>query len=121
MDMSRLKRLTDRTAIAGIGHSAMGTFPDRDAYDLALEALGAALDDCGLTRHDIDGLIVQGPGNISYVRMGEMLGIDPVQGANFDIGGLATGPLIQQAALWLDAGLCRTVALVYGNASRTEG
>lgn len=91
MDLDRLTRRNDRTAIAGIGDTAMGTFPDRNVSDLAREASGAALDDCGPTRRDIDGLTVRGQGNIRNVRMGEMPGIDPVQGANFDIGGLATG------------------------------
>jgi acetyl-CoA acetyltransferase len=120
-DLQRLKALSDQTAIVGVGASPQGNFPDADPYTLAIQALRAALDDCGLRKSDIDGLIVQGPGNVSFVRMGEMLGIDPIAGANFDVGGLATGPLIQQAAMMLHAGLCKTVALVYGNASRAEG
>src|SRR5690606_12998744 len=58
---------------------------------------------------------------ISFVRVGEMLGINPVVGANFDIGGPATGPLIQYATMLIATGMCETVALIYGNASRTEG
>jgi len=120
-DIQRLRQMKDRAAIVGVGASPQGTFPDQDAYMLSLQAFRNALDDCGLTRHDIDGLIVQGPGNISFVRVGEMLGINPVVGANFDIGGLATGPLIQYAAMLVATGMCETVALLYGNASRTEG
>ncbi|MEP7205656.1 MAG: thiolase family protein [Casimicrobiaceae bacterium] len=120
-DLDRLKHLKDRTAIVGVGASAQGTFPDSDPYSLAITAFRAALGDCGLTKHDIDGLIVQGPGNVSFVRMAEMLGMDPVIGANFDVGGLATGPLMQHAAMLIATGMCETVALLYGNASRTEG
>lgn len=120
-DIARMRQMKDKVAIAGVGASRQGTFPDSDAYTLALEAFANALDDCGLTRHDIDGLIVQGPGNISFVRVGEMLGIDPVVGANFDIGGPGTGPLIQYATMLIATGMCETVALIYGNASRTEG
>ena len=120
-DIEKLKQVSNRAAIVGVGASKQGTFPDSDAYTLSIQAFQAALDDCGLIRGDIDGLIVQGPGNISFVRMGEMLGIDPVVGANFDLGGLATGALIQYAALLVATGMCRTVALLYGNASRTEG
>ena len=120
-DPARLRNLSDQVAIAGIGATPQGTFPAADPYTLGIEAFRAALDDCGLKKQDVDGLIVQGPGNFSFVRMGEMLGIDPVVGMNFDLGGLATGPLIQQAALLLATGMCRTVALIYGNASRTEG
>ena len=120
-NLDRLKSIKDRAAIVGVGASPQGTFPDLDAYTLALQAFQAALEDCGLERSDIDGLIVQGPGNISFVRVGEMLGINPVVGANFDVGGLATGPLIQYATMLIATGMCETVALLYGNASRTEG
>lgn len=120
-NIERLRQMKDRAAVVGVGASPQGTFPDQDAYTLSLQAFQNALDDCGLTRRDIDGLIVQGPGNISFVRVGEMLGINPVVGANFDIGGLATGPLIQYAAMLIATGMCETVALLYGNASRTEG
>ncbi len=120
-DLQRLGELKDRAAIVGVGASPQGTFPDSDPYTLAIQAFRAALDDCGLEKSDIDGLIVQGPGNVSFVRMGEMLGINPTYGGNFDVGGLATGPLIQQAAMLVASGMCTTVALLYGNASRTEG
>src|SRR5512143_4141952 len=120
-DLQRLRELKDRAAIVGVGASPQGTFPDSDPYTLAIQAFRAALDDCGLEKNDIDGLIVQGPGNVSFVRMGEMLGINPTYGGNFDVGGLATGPLMQQAAMLVASGMCTTVALLYGNASRTEG
>lgn len=119
--IARLKTWRDRTAVVGVGASPQGTFPDLDAYTLAIQAFRAALDDSGVTKAEIDGLIVQGPGNVSFVRMGEMLGINPTVGANFDVGGLGTGPLVQHAATLLVTGMCRTVALLYGNASRTEG
>ncbi|MGE3144704.1 MAG: thiolase family protein [Pseudorhodoplanes sp.] len=120
-NLQRLKNMKDRVAIAGVGASAQGTFPDSDAYTLSIQAFRNALAESGLKRSDIDGLIVQGPGNISFVRMGEMLGIDPVAGGNFDVGGLGTGPLMQYGALLIASGMCETVALLYGNASRTEG
>jgi acetyl-CoA acetyltransferase len=120
-NLQRLKQIKDRVAVVGVGASAQGTFPDSDAYTLSIQAFRNALDDCGLKKGDIDGLIVQGPGNISFVRMGEMLGINPVAGGNFDVGGLGTGPLMQYGALLIASGMCETVALIYGNASRTEG
>ena len=120
-NLQRLKNMKDRVAIAGVGASAQGTFPDSDAYTLSIQAFRNALAESGLKRTDIDGLIVQGPGNISFVRMGEMLGINPVAGGNFDVGGLGTGPLMQYGALLIASGMCETVALLYGNASRTEG
>ena len=42
-------------------------------------------------------------------------------GGNFAVGGPAMGPLIHHAAMLLHSGACTCVALVYGNASRSEG
>ena len=93
-DLQRLRQIKNRAAVVGVGASPQGTFPDSDPYTLAIQAFRNALDDCGLKKSDIDGLIVQGPGNVSFVRMGEMLGINPVVGANFDVGGLACQPFL---------------------------
>jgi len=120
-DETRLKGLKDQVAIVGVGASKQGVFNDTDDYSLAIDAFKFALDDCGLGIDDIDGLFVQGPGNISFVRMGEILGINPVVGGNFPIGGPATAPLIHHAAMLLHTGACKHVALIYGNSSRTEG
>jgi acetyl-CoA acetyltransferase len=120
-DIERLRELKDKVAIAGVGASEQGSFPDLDDYTLATRALMRALDDCGLGVQDIDGLFVNGPGAISFVRFGEMVGINPVVGGNFAVGGPAVGALIHQAAMLLQTGACRCVALVFGNASRNEG
>lgn len=119
-DPDRLKKLKDRVAIVGVGASEQGLFPDLDDYALAVRAFGNALQDCGLQASDIDGLFVQGPGSISFVRFGEILGINPTVGGHFPVGGPAVGPLIHHAAMLLETGACRHIALVYGNASRTE-
>jgi len=119
-DLARLRAMKDKVAIAGVGASEQGNFPDLDEYTLALRAFSNALDDCGLSANDVDGLFVNGPGAISFVRFGEMVGIDPVVGGNFAVGGPAVGALIHHAAMLLHTGACRCVALVFGNASRTE-
>ena len=58
---------------------------------------------------DIDGLIVQGPGNVSFVRMGEMLGINPIVGANFD-----STVLTQRNAYGYDRNVNRSVIVTTG-------
>lgn len=115
------RRLSGAVAVAGVGASEQGTFPEEDQYSLAVTALLRALDDCGLQKDDVDGLVAAGPGDISFARLGEMLGLRPRFSTMFPIGGLSTGALIQQAVLVIDAGMADVVALVYGNASRTEG
>ena len=49
--------LTDRTAIVGIGQTAFGKgLPDSE-LSLACQAISLALDDCGISPHEVDGLV----------------------------------------------------------------
>ena len=50
--------IKDRSAIVGAGNSAYGRRLMRSPIDLAADAIGAALDDAGLIRKELDGLIV---------------------------------------------------------------
>ena len=50
------KALKDKTAVCGIGLT-IGSFPDRTSISLAVEAYQKALDDAGLERKDVDGII----------------------------------------------------------------
>src|SRR3984957_12846209 len=50
--------LKDRSAIVGVGESAYGRRLMRSPIDLAADAIANALDDAGLARKDLDGLIV---------------------------------------------------------------
>ena len=64
-------------AIVGVGQTNFAdlysnTEGPRDAYALAAEALRAALDDAGLRRSDIDGMITS---RIDYGRMADVIGL----------------------------------------------
>ena len=83
-----------------------------DSYTLASTALKRALDDAGLKKDDIDGLCTGGP--LPGERASELWGLNP----RWSGGGDAAQCIIE-AALAVDAGLCTTVALVYGNAQRS--
>jgi acetyl-CoA acetyltransferase len=83
-----------------------------DSYGYAAIAFREALADCGLTRDDIDGLIV-GP-TLAYERTGEILGVNPRWGSQADAM-LA----VIEACIAIHAGLAETVALVYGNDQRS--
>lgn len=50
--------LKDVAAVCGVGHTAYGRKMNRSQIDLAGEAIRNALDDAGLGRDDLDGLIV---------------------------------------------------------------
>ena len=50
-------RRDSRPVISGIGKSAIGRRLGRSATDLTLDAVLAAIDDAGLNRNDIDGVV----------------------------------------------------------------
>ncbi|MGN6770232.1 MAG: thiolase family protein [Rhizobiaceae bacterium] len=114
--------LSRAAAVVGVGHtdwrgdwaaSRAGGKP-ADSVGYAARAFLSAIDDAGIARDEIDGLIV-GP-TTAYERMGEVLGVEPRWGAQAD----AVNAVIQAAAA-IHAGLASVVALVYGNDQRTAG
>jgi acetyl-CoA acetyltransferase len=117
---------TARASIAGVGASRQGSLPGETDLSLATEALVAALDDAGLAKSDVDGLLTM-PGTTTpdpakhYLRLGEHLGINPNVAGSLSMGGATAGALIQQAAMAIDAGLASVVACVFGDAAKTGG
>src|SRR5256712_8207322 len=124
-DRARLAPLKDTVAIGGVGETdyakdyrgaggqAGGKGEARyDSYTLASRALKRALDDAGLRKDDIDGLCTGG--TLSGERASEQWGLNP----RWSGGGDAAQCIIE-ATLAINAGLCTTVALVYGNAQRS--
>lgn len=108
------------SAVVGVGHTDYvadyrrvrnGEKP-HDSYGYATEAFKRALDDAGITRDDVDGLIV-GP-TTAYERMGEILNIDPRWGGQAD-----AVQAVLQAVLAIKSGMAEVVALVYGNNQRS--
>lgn len=108
------------SAVVGVGHTDWvedyrrvrnGEKP-YDSSGYAALAFKRALDDAGLEREDIDGLIV-GP-TTAYERMGEILNIDPRWGGQAD-----AVQAVFQAVMAIKAGMAEVVALVYGNDQRS--
>jgi len=107
-----------KVAVVGVGTTAYGSFPETDEYGLGAQAFRAALDDCGLRRDDIDGLLTcRVP---YYVRMGEVLGLDPRWTMALPPHGRMSGIGIVEAALALATGQARHVALIYANIGRSR-
>jgi acetyl-CoA acetyltransferase len=115
-----------RAAIAGVGASRQGRLPDETPLSLITEAFAAALEDSGIDKAEIDGLLTM-PGTTSaegskhYLAVGERLGIDPTLTGSLSLGGATAGALVQHAALAIDAGMARVVACVFGDTARTGG
>ncbi|GAA1005056.1 hypothetical protein Aple_035930 [Acrocarpospora pleiomorpha] len=120
------RTLRDRTAIVGVGATPQGKLPGSTSLSLAVDAFRAAIDDAGLTKDQIDGLLTfpgttapEGP--LNYLRVGEALGINPAYTGSMVMGGGTAGCLVQMAAMAIETGLATTVACVFGDAAKTGG
>jgi acetyl-CoA acetyltransferase len=111
--------------IAGVGHTPFGRLPGRSAWDLEMQAAALAIENAGLERGDIDGLLTD-PGPAQglvegitphYLRMGALLGIDPDYTGTETLGGASSAAVVQRAALAVEAGLCSACLCVYGDSA----
>jgi acetyl-CoA acetyltransferase len=116
--MFSFAELKNRVAIIGVGNTAYGSFPKTDEYSLGAEAFGRAVDDCGISKSQIDGLLTcRVP---DYTRMGEVLGIDPRWTLTLPGHGRMSAMAIIEAALALVTGRAKYVALIYTNIGRSR-
>jgi acetyl-CoA acetyltransferase len=114
--------LSGRYAIVGLGLTAQGRVYDHGYLGFGVEAVRLALEDAGLEKSDLDGLLVN-PG-ISWRNSAmaaavlqrimnlESLGLSVAMNA----GGASAGAMIQQACEAIEAGLATTVACVFSDA-----
>ncbi|NDA48251.1 MAG: thiolase family protein [Alphaproteobacteria bacterium] len=116
--MTRLDLLKDKIAIVGVGTTAYGNFPEFSDYALGAKAFRDAIDDCGLDKNKIDGLVCcRVP---FYARMGEVLGLNPRWTLQMPPHGRMSGMAIIEAMLAIEAGATDYVALIYTNIGRSR-
>ena len=115
-----------QAAIAGVGATRQGKLPGETPLSLAAEAFRLALDDSGIAKHEVDGLLTM-PGTTSpegsknYLNVGELLGIDPRFTGSMTMGGATGGALVQIAAMAIATGMAKTVACIFADTARTGG
>jgi acetyl-CoA acetyltransferase len=112
-----------QAAIAGIGQTAYGRALPATAWDLATEAVLAALADAGLRPSDVDGICRFAPPfeTVSEPMLVRSLGIGELRFfAEAPLGGEALGAVIAHAAAAVTAGLARVV-VVYRALSQSTG
>jgi acetyl-CoA acetyltransferase len=109
-------------AIVGVGQTDHGALyserdTERDDHALAAQALAAAVDDAGLDKDEIEGLICA---RVGYNRMADITGLHSAR-VVFDLegSGRMSGVAVNQAVALIQAGVVDTVALVYGNNGRS--
>jgi acetyl-CoA acetyltransferase len=104
--------LKDRAAIVGVGNSSYGRRLMRSAIDLASDAIAGALDDAGLSRDELDGLIVSfgSPIGADGDTLAQVLGLNLRVYNQTWAHGRFTASCIQWAAMLVNAGFANAVA-----------
>lgn len=113
-------------AIIGLGMTEMSLRPGGTARELAHRAVSAALADAGLTRADVDGLLVGSSQGVRPDRVGVSLARQGGFGdlallEHVEIKGATAAAMIQRAVLAVRAGLARTVVCVFADAPLQAG
>lgn len=108
-----------RAAVVGVAATRQGVHHERSDYQLAVDALKAALDDAGIEKDRLDGVLgIQQPdGSGTHpLRLAKMVGIEPRVTSYLDYatGGFTT----QYAAMLVASGVCDTVACVFARNPR---
>ena len=114
--------LKGRTALTGLGITKQGKTYDYNHLGFAIEAVLLALDDAGLDRADLDGLLLNpgltwGEANMASFQLQQAMGLRNLRLSSIvNAGGASAGAMIQYAAQAIAAGLCHTVACVFSDA-----
>ena len=109
-------------AIVGLGITPQGKVYDHNAVGFAVEAVRLALDDAGLTRDDLDGLLLNpgiawNDGGLGSFQLQQAMGLRDLRlSCTMNAGGATACAMIQHAVQAIDAGLCSTVACVFSDA-----
>ena len=110
-------------AIVGLGVTDMGRIYGRSATDFAAEAIRLALQDAGIEKREVDGLLMNvnmSPEMSPSLQMA--LGLEDVTLLNaMSAYGSTASTMLQYAALALDSGQAHVVALVFADAPLTPG
>lgn len=115
-----MSKLRGSAAIAGVGTAGVGLAPGRSHLELIAEAAKIALDEAGLTLQDVDGLFTASLVNFfPTLTTAEYLGLKPAVTIGTNLGGASFEDYVIQAAMALNAGLCKVALICYGSNQRS--
>src|SRR5215831_8028796 len=114
--------LAGAAAIVGLGITPQGKVYGNTPLGFAVDAVHLALDDAGLERSDLDGLVLN-PGlawndlGMGSFQLQQAMGLRNLQlSATMNLGGASACAMIQHATQAVAAGMCHTVACVFSDA-----
>lgn len=118
-----MSNVRGNAAIVGTAESDLGAVaPDMSPIDLMAQGTMRALDDCGLTLGDVDGIFVAASqSRMAAMSLVEYLGIQPKYFDSTQIGGSSFMAHLTHAQAAIASGMCETVVVAYGSTQRTVG
>ena len=110
-------------AIVGAAESDLGAVAAlMSPIDLMAQGIRRALDDCGLSLRDVDGLYCATTQvRTSAMSLAEYLGLPHAYTDSTIVGGSSFEVHVAHAMAAIRAGLCSVVAIAYGSTQRTVG
>jgi len=120
MEENLLSEGRGAAAIVGVGTTEQGELPGRSGNEIAVEAFRLALEDAGITKHEVDALITcRSYGGFGIdTQIGAMIGLNPRFSATLEYG--TCNFSLHLAVMAIAAGMATTVALTYGTNQRTQ-
>ena len=108
-----------RVAVVGVGESPVGKVPGRSALWFNAEATRLALEDAGIDKGQVDGLLTSpsfvAPFHRMSVAVSEYLGIQPTFSNTVNVSGASAAAAVSLAAAAIHAGLAETVVVCCGD------
>ncbi|MBI3966602.1 MAG: thiolase family protein [Chloroflexi bacterium] len=111
--------LRGATAIVGVAETGLGK-GTKNALQLSADAAREAIEDAGLRKTDVDGLLTVTPVEVKqrfYASvLSEYLGLTPRYLNALEVGGATAATCVAHAAAAIAAGQCDTVLIIVGTA-----
>ena len=121
--MALLDSIRGKVAIVGAADTEVGKVPQLGATALCIDAARRALDDAGIDKHQIDGLVTCNSMAEPYLyhaeAIAEYLQIFPRYCISANAGGGTTLSTIQHAATAIATGVCDTVLVCMADSLRS--
>lgn len=118
-----MNSLRGKVAIVGAADTEVGKLPHTSATDLCVEAALRALADAGIDKDQVDGLVTCNSMTEPYMyhaeAIAEYLQIFPSYCVTANAGGGTTFSVLQNAAMAILAGVCKTVLITMADCLRT--
>ncbi len=114
-----MQSYTGQVAIVGVGETPVGKVPGRSALWFNAEATRLALQDAGIDKRQVDGLLTcpsfVAPFHRMSVAVSEYLGIQPTFSNTVNVSGASAAASVSLAAAAVHSGLAETVVVCCGD------